>query len=300
MDSRFTGAFTALATPFTADGSALDLARLEAAIDRQAAGGITGVVPCGTTGESPTLTPHEHRSMVERTIALGRERGLLVIAGAGSNNTAHALELHRLAADLGADAALHVCPYYNKPTQQGLIHHFTTLADGADLPIVVYNIPGRSGCCLDVDSIVRLAEHRNIVAVKDATGGLSSAIDVLRRTDLVVLSGDDPLTLPMMALGGGGVVSVVSNVLPAAVAGLCHAMLSDDLPSAREHHATLLPMAQALLALDSNPVPLKTVLAILGHDSGAVRAPLVPIGTAAHCTLEGLVAGHFGQVEQTA
>ena len=203
--TTFSGAFTALITPFTADGSAVDVVRLADNIRHQAAGGITGVGPCGTTGEAPTLTDEEHRVVVEATVAAAEPDGLLVIAGAGSNSTAHAVHLHRFAHAAGADAALHVCPYYNKPTPEGLYRHFMTIADSCGLPIVLYNIPGRTGVRLTADTIVRLARHPAITAIKDATGSVDPAAAVALRTELVLLSGDDPLTLPTPAVGGGGV-----------------------------------------------------------------------------------------------
>lgn len=284
------GVYTAIATPFTADSTAIDLDRLDAAIARQAAGGVTGVVPCGTTGESPTLSGAEHRAVVERTVEAARRHGLQVVAGAGSNSTRHALELHRLAADLGADAALHVCPYYNKPSAEGLYRHFSTIAESCALPIVLYNIPGRTGVTLTAATIERLARNARIVAVKDATGALATAEDVLARTDLAVLSGDDPLTLPLIALGGHGVISVLSNVLPAEVVALVNAALDGDFQTARTIHHRLLPFARALLSLDSNPVPLKAALRAAGHDTGAVRLPLVAATSAVEATITGLLA----------
>jgi 4-hydroxy-tetrahydrodipicolinate synthase len=289
----FSGVFTALVTPFTTDGAAIDFGRLEAAIALQALGRVQGVVPCGTTGESPTLSEDEHRDLVERTIGFARRHGLLVIAGAGSNSTAHAVELHRFAARAGADAALHVCPYYNKPSQEGLYRHFATIADSADLPIVLYNIPGRTAVALTAATIGRLAAHPNIQAIKEATGSLLMASEVLASTDLALLSGDDPLTLPMMSLGGTGVISVLSNLVPGAVADLCRAALSGDLAGARRSHFHLLPLAKALLELDTNPVPVKTALAIAQRDSGALRLPLVRPADTVVRALERLV-GTYG------
>ena len=268
------GAYTALITPFTADGSAVDLDRLAENIRYQAAGGITGVVPCGTTGESPTLSDQEHRVVVEKTVEVARTEGLQVIAGAGSNNTAHAVHLHRFAQAAGADAALHVCPYYNKPNQEGLYRHFMAIADSCGLPVVLYNIPGRTGVRLSADTITRLAANPNIVAIKDATGSVDLAAEVAIRTDLVVLSGDDPLTLPIAAVGGAGVISVVSNIVPDKVSALCTACLDGDWARARDLNADLLALARGLLTIATNPVPIKTAMAILGRDTGAMRLPL--------------------------
>lgn len=276
ITSIFRGAFTAIVTPFSSDGSAVDFARLEANIRHQAQGNVTGIVPCGTTGESPTLTEHEHHAVVEKAVEIGKPLGLRVIAGAGSNNTAHAIDLHRFALRAGADASLQVNPYYNRPSQEGLYRHFMAIADSCDLPIMLYNIPGRTGVLLSADTIERLARHPNIRAMKDATGGLELASETVTRTDLALLSGDDPLTLPMASIGGVGVVSVVSNLVPDRVADLCSAFLDGDWERAQELHHALLPLARGLLSLDTNPVPLKTAMKHLGRDTGAFRLPLCP------------------------
>lgn len=274
MSIVFRGAYTAIITPFTADGSAVDLDRLEANIQHQAAGGVTGVVPCGTTGESPTLTEAEHRTVVEKTIEVARPLGLQVIAGAGSNNTKHAIHLHRFAHEAGADASLQVNPYYNKPSQEGLYRHFTAIADSCDLPIVLYNIPGRSAVAINPQTLQRLAAHPNIRAVKDATGSLDSASEVVSRTKLALLSGDDSLTLPMAAVGGVGVVSVVSNIVPEKVSAMCNAFLSGDWDLARKLHGELFDLCRGLLSLDTNPIPVKAMMELLGRDAGALRLPM--------------------------
>ncbi|MHC5022407.1 MAG: 4-hydroxy-tetrahydrodipicolinate synthase [Planctomycetota bacterium] len=283
------GAYTALVTPFVADGGAVDLDRLAAHVNRQSLAGVRGVVPCGTTGETPTLAAAEQRAIVETTIEVARPLGLQVVAGAGSNSTAHAIDLHRFAHAAGADAALHVCPYYNKPSQEGLYGHFTAIADSCDLPIVLYNIPGRTGVTMSIETIRRLAAHANIVAIKDATGGLAIAEAAIARTDLAVLSGDDPLTLPLMSIGGRGVVSVLGNVWPDRVAGLCRAMQDGELETARSIHRQILPLAHALLTLDTNPVPVKAAMALLGLDTGAVRLPLVDADESVRKTLASLL-----------
>ncbi len=212
--------------------------------------------------------------MVEATVATAGPQGLIVIAGAGSNNTAHAIHLHRFAHAAGADAALHVCPYYNKPTQEGLYRHFMTIADSCGLPVVLYNIPGRTGVGLTVDTIGRLAAHPNIVAIKEATGSVDLAARIATRTELVLLSGDDPLTLPIASVGGVGVISVVSNIVPEKVATLCRAFLDADWDAARSVHEDLMMLSQGLLSLSTNPIPIKTAMAILGRDTGALRLPL--------------------------
>ncbi len=271
------GCYTALVTPFTADGGAIDPGRLAENVQVQSVAGASGVVPCGTTGETPTLTEGEYRSVVEITVEAARPLGLTVIAGAGSNSTARAVELHRFVHGAGADAALHVTPYYNKPTAEGLYRHFTTIADAGPLPIVIYNIPGRTGVTLTIETIERLAAHPNIVAIKEATGSLPLAAQIVNRTGLTVLSGDDPLTLPLFAVGAKGVISVLANLLPDRVAALCRACASDEWDRARAIDAELGPLAQALLTLDTNPVPLKSALAVVGRDTGAVRLPLWPL-----------------------
>lgn len=270
----FYGTYTALVTPFVGDGSAVDHARLASHVHFQAEGNVTGVVPCGTTGESPTLTDAEHRAVVETVLEAAKPLGLKVIAGAGSNNTQHAIELHKFAHQAGADASLQVNPYYNKPSQEGLYRHFMAIADSCDLPICLYNIPGRTGVALSPDTIERLARHPNIQAVKEATGSVDSASEIVARTNLALLSGDDSMTLPFASVGGVGVVSVVSNLVPEKVSALCDAFNNGMWEQARRLHFELLPLSRGLLSLDTNPVPLKTAMELLGRDTGALRLPL--------------------------
>lgn len=268
------GCYTALITPFTEDGSRVDHARLAEQIAFQAEGTVTGVVPCGTTGESPTLLESEQREVIQRTVALARPLGLQVIAGTGSNCTRHATEMHRFAAEAGADASLQVAPYYNKPSQEGLYRHFMAVADSCDLPVVLYNIPGRCGVALTPATVARLARHPNIVAIKEATGSMDSASEIAQRCAITILSGDDSLTLPFAACGARGVVSVVSNLVPRQVQALCDAILEDRFAEARRRHAELFPLCRGLLTLDVNPVPVKAAMRILGRDTGTVRLPL--------------------------
>ena len=272
--SIFRGAFTAIVTPFSPDGSSVDFARLAEHIQFQADGGVTGIVPCGTTGESPTLRDEEHRSVVETAIEVGKPLGLKVVAGAGSNNTAHAIELQRFAKEAGADASLQVNPYYNKPSQEGLYRHFMSIADSCDLPICLYNIPGRTGVALAPETVERLAKHPNIHAIKEATGSLDSASEILARANIALLSGDDSLTLPFASVGGVGVVSVVSNLVPQKVAAMCDAFNGGHFDRARKMHFELLPLLRGLLSLDTNPVPLKAAMEKLGRDSGVLRLPM--------------------------
>jgi 4-hydroxy-tetrahydrodipicolinate synthase len=271
---RLEGCWTAMTSPFLADGSSLDLGRWEHQLRFQAAGGVRGVVPCGTTGEAPTLEMAEQRTLIEKAVEVAKPLGLGVIGGAGSNSTRHAVELHRMVAATGADAALHVAPYYNKPSQEGIYRHFMAIADACDLPIVLYSIPGRCGVAILPETVERLARHPNIVAIKEATGCLDSASEIRRRCALPILSGDDSLTIGFQSVGAIGVVSVVSNLVPDRVQALVDACNRNDFDSARATHEQLLPLAKGLLSLDVNPVPVKTAMAMLGRDSGSLRLPL--------------------------
>lgn len=271
---QFRGAYTAIVTPFSADGGTIDFNRLKEQIAFQAAGGIKGIVIAGTTGESPTLQDREYKDLVHRAIEIARPMGLQVIVGTGSNSTHHACELQRFAASAGADAALSVNPYYNKPVQEGLYQHFVAQAESADLPIMLYNIPGRSGVALTIETIERLARHPNIRAVKEATGSCDSCAEIAQRCpNLAVLSGDDGLTLPFMALGAVGVVSVLTNIAPRQVADLCAAMLAGRGTEALTIHRALAKLTKALFA-ETNPIPVKAAMRLLGRDSGAIRLPM--------------------------
>ena len=273
-DPRFTGAFTAITTPFTEDGRAMDEARLAAQIEFQAKGGVKGIVVAGTTGESPTLTEEEYPRLVRNVVEIGHRHRLLVIAGTGSNSTAHARDLQTIAADAGVDATLSVNPYYNKPTQEGLYRHFSSIADEARVPIVLYNIPGRTGVALTPGTVERLNRHQRIVANKEATGSTDSASEIaMRCPDLALLSGDDLMTLPFAAVGAVGVVSVVSNILPAKLAALCKAFLGNDWSGALTLHRELFEFSRAMF-LETNPIPVKAALKLLGRDTGALRLPL--------------------------
>src|SRR4051812_12224385 len=212
-DTRFSGAFTAITTPFTENGAAIDYARLDEQIAFQGKAGIKGIVIAGTTGESPTITEGELESLAGRGIDAATRGGMLAILGTGSNSTAHAVHMQKLAKQLGADATLSVNPYYNKPTQEGLYRHFMAVAEAAQIPVVLYNIPGRTGVALAPKTVERLAKHPNIVAIKEATGSTDSATEIgLLAPQLALLSGDDTMTLPFASLGAVGVVSVVSNI----------------------------------------------------------------------------------------
>ena len=295
----FRGCYTAIVTPFTPDGIAVDEARLAEQIAFQADGGVRGIVACGTTGESPTLEEDEHRLVVETAVAVGKPRGLQVIAGAGSNCTRHAVALQKLAFELGADAGLQVSPYYNKPSQEGLYRHFMTVADSCPLPVMLYNIPGRCGVAINPDTVARLARHPNIVAIKEATGSMDSASEIRQRCGITILSGDDSLTLSFAACGSAGVVSVVSNLLPARVQALCDAFLGNRFVEAQAIHAEIFPIAKGLLSIDVNPVPLKAAMKLLGRDSGAVRLPLAEASKDAVARISEILA-NFGMARLAA
>lgn len=287
----FRGCYTAIVTPFSADGTTVDAARLERNIRLQAEGGVTGIVPCGTTGESPTLSEAEHIQVVERAVQVGRPLGLQVVAGAGSNSTAHAVHLQKLAKKLGADAGLQVTPYYNKPSQEGIYRHFMAVADSCDLPVMLYNIPGRSGVAILPETVERLAAHPNIRAIKEATGSMDSASEIRQRCGIALLSGDDSLTPSFAAVGAVGVVSVLSNLLPARVAKLCALLAANDFRGALEVHMAMFPLSKGMLSLDVNPVPLKAALALLGADTGMVRLPLAPASAATVARVRELLRG---------
>jgi 4-hydroxy-tetrahydrodipicolinate synthase len=273
-DPRFSGGFTAITTPFNESGSAIDFARLDEQIAFQAKGGIRGIVIAGTTGESPTLTEDEWRQLASRAIPVARKGGMLAILGTGSNSTAHAAHLQNAAKELGADCTLSVNPYYNKPTQEGLYRHFMAVADAAPIPVMLYNIPGRTGVALTPATVSKLCRHPNIVAVKEATGSLDSATEICQRCpEVALLSGDDTLTLPFASVGAVGVVSVVSNILPGQVAALCKAFLSGNWGEALSVHRALFDFSRAMF-LETNPIPVKAALKMLGRDTGAVRLPM--------------------------
>jgi 4-hydroxy-tetrahydrodipicolinate synthase len=230
----------------------------------------------GTTGESPTLNHDEHERVIAECVQAAAGR-MLVMPGTGSNSTAEAVRLTKFAARAGADAALVVGPYYNRPTQRGIEEHFRALAECVDIPICVYNIPARTGRAIEPETIIRLAELPGIALVKEATGSMDQASQVIAATDLTVLSGDDSLTLPLLAIGGRGVISVVGNIVPDDMRDLCAAFDRGDLATARALHHKLFALCRDLLGLASNPIPIKAALAMLGRDSGDLRLPLVAL-----------------------
>ena len=271
---KFAGLSVAIVTPFR-DGT-VDTARLREQVEFQAAAGVTCVCPVGTTGESPTLTHDEHERVIGETIQAASGR-VLVMPGTGSPSTAEALRLTKFAASRGADAALVVGPYYNRPTQEGIYEHFKALAEAVDIPICVYNIPTRTGRNIEPETIIRLAALPGIAMVKEATGSMDQASQILGATDLTVLSGDDSLTLPLLSIGGRGVISVVGNLVPADMKALLDAFDAGDLAKARALHHKLFALCRDLLGLASNPIPIKAAMAMLGRDTGDVRLPLVPL-----------------------
>lgn len=281
----FEGAFTAMVTPLR-DGQ-VDADRLVSNVRFQISSGITGLVPVGTTGESPTLSHDEHRKVIE-TVVQAAAGKVKVIAGTGSNATSEALELTRHARSVGADAALMVNPYYNKPTQEGLYRHFMTVADGVGLPIVLYNIPGRTGITMSPRTVARLYEHPAIVAIKEATGSMDMASEIAGLCDIPILSGDDSLTLPLMSLGGKGVISVVSNLLPGRVSALVKAVQAADYPGARKIHYELMPLFKAAF-VETNPIPIKTAMQLAGLDTGELRLPLCQLQPESQQTLEAVL-----------
>src|SRR5881398_1834037 len=275
----FRGTFTALVTPFR--DNAIDVSAFEKLIEAQIAAGITGIVAVGTTGESPTLSHEEREQVIQLAVTTANKR-CQVLAGTGSNATHHAVADTKMAEKLGVDGALIVAPYYNKPSQEGLFRHFKTIAEATSLPIMLYNIPGRCGVDIGPDTVVRLAkECRNIVSIKEASGSVERVSELRRRLpeSFTILSGDDSLTLPFMAVGAAGVVSVASNLFPSQVCALIRACESGDLKAAEKLHRKLLPLFKDLF-IEPNPVPVKTALGWRGVMSGEVRLPLCEMSEA--------------------
>ncbi|MFN9310463.1 4-hydroxy-tetrahydrodipicolinate synthase [Gemmatimonas sp.] len=273
------GCGTAIVTPFTVSG-AIDEAALRALVEWQVVAGVHMVVPCGSTGEAATLTPAEHRRVVEITVEQVNGR-IPVVAGAGSNDTQRAIAMSREMRAIGATHLLQVTPMYNKPPQRALIAHFRAIADACDLPIVLYNVPGRTAVNMEAATTLTLAQDPRFVAVKEASGNLSQMTTIIRErpSGFAVLSGDDSFTLALMAHGGEGVISVVSNVAPARMVALCEAMSRQELPLARQLDAALAPLVDACF-VESNPIPAKAMLAMMGRVQDVVRAPLVPLADA--------------------
>ena len=274
----FKGAMVAIVTPFK--NNQIDKQALRELIEFQIANGTDAIVPCGTTGESATLTHEEHDRVIEITIAAVKKR-VPVIAGTGSNNTAEALRLTRHAYEAGADGALIVSPYYNRPTQEGLYQHFKTIAESVPMPIIPYNIASRTGVNMLPELVARLARIKNIVGIKEASGSIKQMSDVINLCgkDFAVLSGDDIFTMPLMAIGGAGIISVVSNVVPADMAGLVDACFAGDMAKAKSLHYKMSPLIDALF-IEVNPVPVKAALALMGKIECEYRLPLCKMSDA--------------------
>lgn len=274
---KWEGCYTALATPFAKDGR-LDEAALRRLLAAQLAGGVSGLVPCGSTGEAATLTHEEYRRVIE--ICLEETQGRIpVIAGVGTNATWKALEMAREAQSLGADAVLLLSPYYNKPTQEGLYQHFCAVARGCELPVIVYNIPGRTAVNILPKTMARIAKScSNVVAVKEAAGSLDQLTEILTLIPppFVALSGDDSLTLPMMAAGARGVVSVLSNIAPKETAALCRHYIKGETAKAQKMHLKMFPLIKALF-VETNPIPVKAALGLMGACRPEPRLPLTPL-----------------------
>jgi 4-hydroxy-tetrahydrodipicolinate synthase len=271
----FTGVITALVTPLR--GDALDEEALRRLCDEQIAGGVDGLVPVGTTGESPTLTNEEHLRVIQVVVEAAKKR-VPVIAGTGSNSTRETIEMSAAAKKVGADGLLLVTPYYNRPGQEHLYRHFKAVIEAVPLPSVLYNVPGRTACDLLPETIARLAELPQVVGVKEATGSALRASQILTRVGdkLAVLSGDDATAFPLFALGARGVISVVSNVAPALMSGMWDAAAAGDWKKARELHFRLLPLGEGLF-VEANPIPVKTAMAMMGRIADEIRPPLYPL-----------------------
>lgn len=270
------GVMPALMTPFTPDHR-IDTAGFKDNIRYTIEHGVSGIVPCGTTGESATITLEEHKQLIDIAVDCS---SVPVIAGTGSNNTGEAIELTRHAEDAGADASLLITPYYNKPNRNGIIAHFDAITSAVDIPIILYNIKSRTGINLEPALIAKLAESPNIIGVKEASGDLeqvSRIIELTMDSDFILISGDDALTLPIMSLGGVGVISVIANIAPAQTVNFVNAILANDRDEARRLHYKLAPLVRAMF-IETNPIPVKTAANMIGHAAGPLRLPLAPMG----------------------
>jgi 4-hydroxy-tetrahydrodipicolinate synthase len=273
----FSGSMVALVTPFK--GGQVDYVALERLVDWHIEQGTDALVPVGTTGESPTVDVTEHEKIIE--VVVNRTAGRIpVIAGAGANATAEAIELAQFSKKVGADATLQVCPYYNKPTQEGLYRHFASIAEAVDLPMVLYNIPGRCSVTMTAETVARLAQVPQIVAIKEATGSMDQTTDILSRCNITVLSGDDSLTMPLMAIGAKGVISVAANIVPKDVKLLTSSMMSGDMATALAMHQRLFGLCRAMF-IETNPIPVKTAMKWMGLiESDEKRLPLTDLSAA--------------------
>jgi 4-hydroxy-tetrahydrodipicolinate synthase len=267
----FQGSIVALVTPF--GKGEVDFDKLDELVEMHVEAGTDAIVPCGTTGESPTLSHEEHDAVIERVVKRSRKR-IPVLAGTGSNSTAEAIQLSRHAEEHGADGVLQVVPYYNKPTQEGLYQHFKAVAESIRIPVVLYNIPSRTGVGLALETYARLAKVKNIIGTKEAAGSTDLVTEIVTGTPLTVLSGDDSMTLPFMSVGAKGVISVVANIVPCDVKAMVDAFVKGDIVRARELNAKLYPLSKAMF-VETNPGPVKAAMKLLGMINGEVRLPLV-------------------------
>ncbi|MDH4262244.1 MAG: 4-hydroxy-tetrahydrodipicolinate synthase [Spirochaetia bacterium] len=291
---KLQGTFTALITPFQKNEQ-IDYPALKKLIVKQMLNKVEGLVPCGTTGESPTLTHEEHREVIAKTVEWAKEinKDTTIIAGTGSNSTQEAVDLTKSAAADGADYALVVNPYYNKPTQDGLYAHFMRIAESSTIPVIVYNIPGRTSVSLSIDTISRLAEHPNIAGIKESTGDLGFMAEVILNTpdDFVLLSGDDNLLLPVLSIGGKGVISVLSNLLPLKVGNVSRSFFSGNYEHARKEYYNLLPLMKAMF-FETNPIPVKAALSIMSEIENVLRLPMTKLSKGNHEKLINILTGY--------
>lgn len=278
----YAGLSVAITTPFKNDE--VDYAKLREQIEFQIEAGTKCVVPVGTTGECPTLSHEEHSKVIAETVRIAAGR-ILVMAGTGSNSTREALRLSKQAEKDGADSLLIVAPYYNKPTQEGFYQHYKALAEAVGIPLCVYNIPGRTGKNIEPETICRMAELPNIAMVKEATGQLDQASQISSNTDLTILSGDDSMTLPLMSVGGRGVISVVGNIVPRDMIALCKAFDAGNHAEALKWHKKLFQLCRDMLGLSTNPIPVKTAMRMLGRDTGELRLPMTQLSGAEEAKL---------------
>lgn len=286
---QYAGLSVAMVTPIR-DGQ-VDVHALKEQVEFQIAAGTTCLCPVGTTGESPTLSHAEHERVIAAVVEAAAGR-IKVMPGTGSNSTSEALRLTKWAEKSGADAALVVAPYYNKPTQEGFFQHFKALAEAVGIPICVYNIPGRTGKNIEPETIARMAELPNIAMVKEATGSMDQASQILALTDLTVLSGDDSLTLPLLSIGARGVISVVGNIVPKDMISLFAAFEAGNLCEAQRWHRKLFPLCRDMLGLSTNPIPIKAAMHMLGRDTGELRMPLTPLSAAEETKLRKTLANY--------
>jgi 4-hydroxy-tetrahydrodipicolinate synthase len=286
---EFAGLSVAIVTPFKNDK--IDYETFQKQIEFQISAGTTALVPVGTTGESPTLSFEEHEEVIRAAVDIADKR-IKIIAGTGANCTQEACELTQFAKKAGADAALVVAPYYNKPTQEGFYQHYKMLAESVDFPICIYNIPGRCAKNIEPETIIRLAAFPNIGMVKEATGSMDQTSAIIANTDLTVLSGDDSLTLSLMALGARGVISVVGNIIPKDMIELCRAVDRVDWDTARKMHYKTFALCRDMLSLSTNPIPLKSAMQMLGRDTGELRLPMTPLSEAEQTKLRATLTAY--------